>query len=356
MSGTRGVDVQRCYDPRPDPWMPEAFTSMAEMTPEQVLQILIRLGPGEPVALEDLAEHVDAAPATLLAMMPRLVDHGVRQRRDGSLRVPGGVDLLNAGRIAEAVQDILPQAPGIEVLGVTGSTNDLARARIEAGVAAPAVILAEAQTAGRGRRGRGWSSPVASNVYLSQIEVLKGGLEGAAGLSLATGVAVAEAIESVAAVQVALKWPNDLLVAERKLGGILVELVTSGAGSHAILGIGINVRVPAYTSAGIDQAWIDLAQAGSGRIERNLLAAAVVTHLSTTLERFRSRGFDADLRRRWQARDPFLDRRVVARSEQGEIRGWGRGIDGKGEFVIETASKNVTVGAGEVTLRLEEPA
>lgn len=308
------------------------------------------------MAVNDLAACAGLSRATLDAMLPELVDHGVRQRRDGSLRVPDGVDLLDAERILAAVRRVVPRPPHIELFGVTGSTNDHARARIEAGGSAPAVILAEAQTAGRGRRGRAWSSPVASNIYLSQVEALGGGLDGAAGLSLAVGVAVADAIEGVVAVPVALKWPNDLLTRGRKLGGILVELLVAGGVSHAILGIGINVRVPAYTSVGIDQAWIDLAQAGGGRVERNLLAAAIITHVHQMLERFRLGGFDADLRRRWQARDPFFGHRVVARSEQGEVRGWGRGIDARGEFVIETAAQIVTVGAGDVSLRLEEQA
>lgn len=326
---------------------------MTAITPEQLLMILSRLASGEAVAVMDLAEGASVSPALLDAMPPALVDHGVRQRRDGSLRVPGGVDLLDAGRIRAVVQAALPQPPHIEVLGVTGSTNDLARARIEAGGSAPAVILAEAQTAGRGRRGRGWSSPVASNVYLSEVEVLGGGLEAAAGLSLAVGVAVGDAIEAATAVSVALKWPNDLLANGRKLGGILVELLAFGSACHAIVGVGINVRVPAYTSTGIDQAWTDLSQASGGQVERNLLAGTIIVHLQRMLECFRDRGFDAELCRRWQARDPFRDHRVVARSEHGEIRGWGRGIDARGEFVIETATEIVTVGAGEVSLRLE---
>lgn len=337
---------------------------MSAITPEQLLLILSRLAPGEPVAMDELAACAALSPALLETMLSELVDHGVRQRRDGSLRVPDGVDLLSADRIRAALQDAqrrqgrahVPQSPHLEVFGVTGSTNDLARAHVEAGGAAPAVILAEAQTAGRGRRGRAWSSPVASNVYLSQVEALDTGLQGAGGLSLVVGVAVAEAIEAVAAVPVALKWPNDLLVSGCKLGGILVELLASGPACYAIIGIGINVRVPTYTSVGIDQAWTDLVRASGGRVERNVLAATIITHLQHALQRFREAGFDADLRRRWQARDPFLDRRVLARSEQGEIRGWGRGIDARGEFTIETAAGIVTVGAGEVSLRLEEQA
>lgn len=333
---------------------------MTPIKPELLLQLLRNLAHGEPVAVEELAEGAGIAPAALTAMLPELlpelVDHGVKQRRDGSLRVPGGVDLLDAERIRAAVQQVLSETMPIEVHGVTGSTNDMARERVEADGPAPAVILAEAQTAGRGRRGRAWSSPVAANVYLSQVEALSGGLEGAGGLSLAVGVAVADAIEAETAVAVSLKWPNDLLADGRKLGGILVELVATPAGPHAIIGIGINVRVPAYTSAGIDQAWIDLAQASGRRVDRNRLAAAIIARLHETLHGFRERGFDATLRRRWQARDPFFGQRVVARSEQGEIRGWGRGIDRRGEFVIETDEGTVSVGAGEVTLRLETQA
>lgn len=329
---------------------------MSELPEAVLLDLLRQLAAGETLAPEQLAARCAVSQSAISAELPRLVEHGVRQRRDGGLRIPGGLRLLEAQTIATMVATAGIVAPQVEVHGVIGSTNDLARKRVDSGQHGAASILAEAQTAGRGRRGRSWSSPVASNIYLSHIEPLLGGLEASRGLSLVVGVAVAEAIEQFSGVAVQLKWPNDLLAQGRKLGGILVELLSHGAGCHAVLGIGINVQLPKYTGRSIDQPWIDLREAAGMDIDRNALSAALIVELSRQVQYFRERGFDADLRRRWQQRDPFRDRRVIASSEQGSWRGWARGIDGNGEFCIETDSGLVAVGAGEVSLRLEESA
>ncbi len=330
---------------------------MLQPTPDALLALLTRLARGEAVAADECAELLGIAAADLDDLMGVLVDYGVRRRRDGGLRIPGGLSLLDAGRIGALLAAELAAPPAVDVLGVVGSTNDIARAHIESGRTEARSILAEAQTAGRGRRGRSWSSPVAANIYVSHVDAIGGGLDDARGLSLVAGVAVAEAIDTATGVDVQLKWPNDLLVGERKLGGILVELILAGAGNaYGVLGIGINVRVPAHVGAAIDQPFIDLTEAVGSSIDRNALAAGVIVHLHRYAAAFRSRGFDEELQRRWQARDPFRDRRVVARSEQGELRGFARGIDASGALIIETSAGRVTVGAGDVSLRLEEGA
>jgi len=329
------------------------FGTEPSPAPEQLLCLLQQLAGGEPRPVADLAREAGVSPHVVEAWMPLLVDHGVRQRQDGSLRVPGGLTLLDAQRIeADAMSGA--RTVGVTVLGVTGSTNDVARKAVEAGEPPPFVILAEAQTAGRGRRGRGWVSPVAANLYLSQTEPLPGGFEGARGLSLVAGVAVAEAIEAQTGVTVALKWPNDLLVGRLKLGGILVELVMSRGRCHAVIGVGVNVRVPAYVGTGIDQAWTDLTRASATTIDRNALASAMISHLARDLAGFRGRGFDADLRARWESRDVYRDQRVVVQSERGALRGWARGIDEEGALLIEASDGMVAVGAGDVSLRREE--
>lgn len=330
---------------------------MLQPTPDALLALLTRLAGGAAAPPAECAELLGVAAADLDGLMSVLVDYGVRRRRDGSLRIPGGLILLDAQRMGARLASEFAAPPAIDVLGVVGSTNDIARAHIESGRTEPRAILAEAQTAGRGRRGRAWSSPVAANIYMSYLDAIGGGLDDARGLSLVTGIAVAEAIEAASGVDVRLKWPNDLLVGDRKLGGILVELVLAGAGNaFGVLGIGVNVRVPVHVGAAIDQPFIDLTEAAGGSIDRNDLAAAVVAHLHRYAADFRSRGFDEELQQRWQARDPFLDRRVVARSELGELRGVARGIDANGALVIETSTERVTVGAGNVSLRLEEHA
>jgi BirA family biotin operon repressor/biotin-[acetyl-CoA-carboxylase] ligase len=326
------------------------------LAPECLLQLLAMLADGRAHSAEELADRVGLEPGELHAGIDQLVDHGVRQRRDGSLRIPGGIELLEAAAIEAALVGLQARATPVEVLGVTGSTNDDARRRLGSGGRPPFAVLAEAQQSGRGRRGRQWSSPVASNLYLTLAEALAGGPETSRGLSLAVGVAVAEGLGRVSGVDVDLKWPNDLLVGGAKLGGILVELAESGDRTVAIIGIGLNVRVPDYVARSIDQAWTDLVRAGAVDRSRNALAGSLIASLGATLDHFREHGFDARLRSRWQARDPFFGQRIVAIGVQGTLHGIERGIDDSGELLIETASGMERVGAGEVSIRLAPDA
>src|SRR5690606_20343937 len=179
-----------------------------------------------------------------------------------------------------------------------------------------AVLLAERQTAGRGRRGRTWASPLAANLYLSLARRFDGGLARLGGLSLVAGVAVADALHGLGAPAVGLKWPNDIVVREgdslRKLGGILVE----GGGEHggpvrAVIGIGLNIRMPATTGRDIGQPWSDLATVmGAGAPSRNVIAAAVLACVVPALQRFDESGL-ADFIPRFGQRDALRDHEVV---------------------------------------------
>src|SRR5690606_21256423 len=156
------------------------------------------------------------------------------------------------------------------------------------------VLLAERQTGGRGRLGRAWASPLAANLYLSLARAFEGGLARLGGLGLVAGVAAAEALHGLGYGRVRLKWPNDLVVPDpasralRKLGGLLVE----GGGEHAgpvraVVGLGLNVRMPATGAASIDQPWCDLAGLGHpAPPSRDALAAALVAHLVPALAQF----------------------------------------------------------------------
>lgn len=320
--------------------------------PERLLDVLSALADGQPISVDDLASRAGVTSAQLTDWLGQLADHGVRQRRDGTLRIPGGLELLDAERIrARSVGFDGPDLP-VEVVPITESTNDDVRERLAAGARPPYAVLAEAQTSGRGRRGRSWASPVASNLYVTLAEALPEGPESARGLSLAVGVAVAEGLDRVTGVDVDLKWPNDLLHGGRKLGGILVELAQGPSGTAAVIGVGLNVRVPPYVAAGIDQAWTDLSGLGAGEVSRNELAGAIVASIHQTLTHFRAHGFDALLRARWQSRDPYFDRRIVVSGEHLRLEGTERGIDDDGQLLIATDQGVERLGAGEVSIRL----
>jgi BirA family biotin operon repressor/biotin-[acetyl-CoA-carboxylase] ligase len=209
------------------------------------------------------------------------------------------LDLLDAETIRAAMPDAMrTQLATLDVAWSIDSTNSelLRRRPSHEGVA---VLLAERQTGGRGRRGRHWASPLAANLYLSLARDFGGGLARLGGLGLVAGIAAAEALQSLGIEHIRLKWPNDLVVPDgaglRKLGGLLIE----GSGEHAgpvraVIGLGINVRMPPAQARDIDQPWIDLATlAGSSLPARSRIAAALLATLLPALERFEQEGLQA---------------------------------------------------------------
>jgi BirA family biotin operon repressor/biotin-[acetyl-CoA-carboxylase] ligase len=218
------------------------------------------------------------------------------------------------------------------------------------------VLLAERQTGGRGRRGRTWASPLAANLYLSVARGFEGGLARLGGLSLVAGVAVVEALHGLGAGDVRLKWPNDIVVAgqgvPRKLGGVLVE----GGGEHAgparaVIGIGLNVRMPAAAAHAIDQPWTDLhAQLGDGLPVRNTIAAAVLSRLLPALSRFDREGLSPFLQD-YARHDLLLGREVTVHAHDGEHAGIALGIAADGALRVRFADGERNVHSGEVSVR-----
>ena len=219
-----------------------------------------------------------------------------------------------------------------------------------------ALLLAERQTGGRGRRGRAWASPLAAHVYLSVARRFEGGLARLGGLSLVAGIACCEALHALGFPQVGLKWPNDLVVADggglRKLGGVLVEGAGETAGAaRAVIGIGLNVRMPASHAATIDQPWIDLAALSAEVPARNVVVAAVLAHLLPALDRFDAEGLAAFLPR-YAAHDVLAGRRVRVHEAGGERDARALGIAEDGALrVRDAAGHERRVHAGDVSVR-----
>ena len=333
------------------------MTTVVPLPAARLLSVLRSLATEGRLTVAELAVRAGLDETSLAEAGEQLRAHGLTLGDDGEWS--GSADLLDESEIEALVVARTRRPCALAVLGITGSTNDDARDALSKAPAQGAllaeqthVILAEGQEQGRGRRGRPWQSPVASNVYLTQIERLFGGPDSARGLSLVVGVAVAEALERLHGVDVALKWPNDLLVGGRKLGGILIELAQAGTSYYALIGVGINVRVPVYAGREIDQAWIDLEACGESPPRRCEVAAALIASIAEALETFRATGFDARLRARWQARDPFFGRRVRVCSHDADFVGTAQGIDPSGELLVDTDLGRRVIGAGEVSIRL----
>jgi len=243
----------------------------------------------------------------------------------------------------------------IDVLPSCDSTNAVLLARAEAGAPSGTVVIATEQTAGRGRRGRSWFASPGDSLTFSLLWRFAQGTA-PAGLSLAVGVAVARALQrvpagtqSAGADHTALKWPNDILQGGRKLGGILIELVP-GAPHAAVIGIGINLHLPAGMPADVRAASAALC-ADAQVADENALYAALLSELLTTLESFAGAGFAA-LRPEWIKRHAFQDARVSLASDFGPPRlGICRGVDGDGALLLDVDGQVERILSGEVSLR-----
>jgi BirA family biotin operon repressor/biotin-[acetyl-CoA-carboxylase] ligase len=216
------------------------------------------------------------------------------------------------------------------------------------------VCLAERQTAGRGRSGRAWVSPFAANLYLSVLWRFEEGHGAAAGLSLAVGVAAARAARRCGMEGVGLKWPNDLLWRGRKLGGILVEATGESHGPcSVVVGVGLNVNMPAASGRGIDQPWVDCREVAGGRaVSRNQLAAALLDELLPLLRDYAASGLSAHLPA-WRVLSCMLGQPVVLHLGGAQLSGVAEdvGEDGLLHLRLENGERRA-FASGEVRLRL----
>ncbi len=261
------------------------------------------------------------------------------------------LDAFDAAKVlARLPGSVRSQIAGLHVVAETTSTQADA-------LAAPlpaqgcAIFIADRQTAGQGRRGRSWISPAGANIYLSVSRRFTHGLQSLSGLSLVAGVAVVEALQAMGIELVGLKWPNDLVVDGMKLGGVLVQGRAEGGTSAAVIGLGLNVRMPTDAAAAIEQPWCDLASLGHD-IARVELLAGVITQLVAALAQFDVEGL-APFLPRWSQLDAFRGREARVLDGANVVSGTVLGIDGNGALrmaVVGDGGERV-FHAGELSLR-----
>jgi len=240
----------------------------------------------------------------------------------------------------------------LTLLEETDSTNRYLLERTGLANFMGAVCLAEAQRAGRGRRGRQWVATPYHNILLSMGWRFPAGPGIVAGLSLAAGVAVLRALEDYGVQGARLKWPNDVLWEEKKLAGLLVDVQGEAAGpSLVVLGVGLNGYLGARDVARIDQPWTDLRTVTGALVDRNRLAAYVIRALRDMFEQFADKGLAA-FRDEWQRRHLYHGRRVRLLAGEREIVGTVAGIDAHGALLLRDArGRTGAYASGEISLR-----
>ena len=240
----------------------------------------------------------------------------------------------------------------ILVFDTIDSTNAEALRAIDQGRAAPFLVLAERQTAGRGRRGRKWVSPFADNLYYSLVLRIEGGMRQLEGLSLVVGLAVMQALRKLGVSSVGLKWPNDVLVGQKKIAGILLELVGDPADvCHVVLGVGINVNMQMTDE--VDQQWTSM-RLESGKVcDRNLLVAELGVMLQAYLGRHQAGGFSA-IQAEWEQNHLWQGRDVSLIAGVNQIDGEVLGIDSQGALRLKVNGVEKVFSGGELSLRLRD--
>lgn len=237
----------------------------------------------------------------------------------------------------------------LDVVESTGSTNADLLAQHAAGEDIDgAVLVAEHQSAGRGRLGRTWSTPPRSAITLS-VGVDTGAVSPSAWgwLPLLTGVAVTDAVHAITGLEPGLKWPNDILVGDGKLGGILAEVAAPAP--VIVIGLGLNVTLTAQEAP--DARAISLLMLGSTMLDRSALLGGILAELSARIDRWRSAGgTDPGLIADYRARSVTLGTRVRALLPGGrEIVGTATDLDKLGQLHINTGAQTVAVSAGDIT-------
>jgi BirA family transcriptional regulator, biotin operon repressor / biotin---[acetyl-CoA-carboxylase] ligase len=320
-----------------------------ELPPLALLQLL---GDGKNHSGQELASLLKVSRTAIWKQLAKLEGLGLEllsQSGKGYCLV-GGLELLEKEIISSLLTASAANAiSDLALLKLVDSTNSYLMRQAQApGIC---VCFAEFQTAGRGRRGRQWVSPFASNIYLSLRLSISSGLGAVEGLSLAVGVAVARALNELGMANVQLKWPNDVLWSGRKLGGILIEVVGDPSGvCHLVVGLGLNLKSEKSMADVIDQPWVALDEILPVSPSRNQVAACLLNQIVPLLSNYEVQGFSY-YKQEWELLNAHANQRVDLYMGSVQTCGLMRGVNAVGALLLETDKGLEVFHGGEVSLR-----
>lgn len=322
---------------------------MTEHRDQQLRQLISLLKDGDFHSGQKLAEELSVSRAYIWKLMQQLEELGLEfesvTRKGYRLLKP--LQLIDAENLSKSMVQRGLSDWQCEVLLLTDSTNEQLKGE---GFQHRKLLSAEYQSAGRGRRGRQWISPLASNLYWSVGWQTQMPVQQLGGLSLVVGLAIIKALASLGVKGVQLKWPNDIRYQGKKLGGILIELSGDVAGAlQVVIGVGLNMQMGATAAQQIDQEWMNINELGP-EVSRQQLLTEVVVQLSDALNTFERQGFEV-FREAWQEVDECFGQKVTIFQQSQELKGIGAGVDATGALLLQTGKGIMPIYAGEVSLR-----
>lgn len=273
-----------------------------------------------------------------------LVVHAVKGR---GYQLASPLSLLLSGSALEAAAGC-----PVQILDSVDSTNAQVQRLLNERRAAPFSVVAERQTAGRGRRGREWLSPFAENIYYSSVIQVDGGARALEGLSLSVGLGVRRALADQG-LEAGLKWPNDILVGGKKIAGILLEVSGDPADRcHVVIGVGVNVNMRA--AQGISQPWTSVAlELGVKQVDRQIFAQMLCARVAEYV-RLHIKGGFAGLREEWESHHLWRGRAAVLSIGKQRIEGVVYGVDVDGALQLKVGDVVRSFSGGELSLRLAD--
>lgn len=236
----------------------------------------------------------------------------------------------------------------VDWLAECDSSNSVMLARAAQGAPSGSVLVTDTQTAGRGRRGRSWLSSPDCSLTFSVLWRLPANAP-TAGLSLAVGLSVSQALEALGIQGLSLKWPNDIWLRRKKLGGVLIEVAFDANGLGLVIGIGLNLRQ--------DPAWLKHLDQGSAALSddqhhfsRELILGSILRSLAEVLDCFSTQGFSG-LREQWCARNALINQPVRVSAESGERTGICGDVATDGALILHTSDNaHLLITSGDVSL------
>ncbi|HEY2465435.1 MAG TPA: biotin--[acetyl-CoA-carboxylase] ligase [Steroidobacteraceae bacterium] len=326
--------------------------------PQAPPPLLRLLADGELHSGESLAAELRQTRAAVWKGVQRLRAIGIEVQalaRRG-YRLAGAVELLDVSRIrAELADERKPHLHGLELLFEIDSTNTRLLSSAPPPPRTADVCIAELQHAGRGRLGRRWIAPFGGGIAMSLGWTCSDVVRTLPALSLGVGVAVSRGLMRAGAAGITLKWPNDIWFEDRKLGGVLIELrAEAGGPAHLVIGVGINVSLPAEARREIETSGTDVAAVTDACKEpasRNRVAGAILDELLSMLLQYERFGFAA-FRDAWTALDGLSGRPAQVMVGEAVVSGIARGVDADGALLLETKNRMQRFVSGEASLRL----
>ena len=319
--------------------------------------ILKQLADGKFHSGEALATHFGVTRATIWNAVQHAQSLGIEifSVRGRGYKLPQPIDFLDEKQVLQAIGEQRAWFK-LEILDEVPSTNTYLMQQASKGAAHVTCVAAHVQSKGRGRRGRTWVSALGSSLTFSLLWRFNCSAAALSGLSLAVGVALIRALTSLGVTNAQLKWPNDVLIDNKKLAGILIDLNGDMDGpSAAVVGVGVNLRLPENVLNNIDQPAIDLAttsiDADSSQIDQNKLLGVLLKNLADVLSDFEQNGF-LGVRDEWLRYHAYQNKAVRMLLHDGRnVDGTVSGVADDGILLVETALGLQRFSAGEISLR-----